>query len=139
MKIIKFSSIISSLENKDNKYLDICGVNTSEIEIDMDFNKVDNKYNLCYIIASVISNDHSILNFVNIEILSKRNISELNKLSEFLKISKSGMILCESIRKDLLQFEIITNYENYQIEIHLGNQNFCVCKNFDVIAIDAYK
>lgn len=139
MKKVKISDINSILENKNNTFLNLDGINTNEVIIDMNVGNEEIKYNMVYIIAAIISNNYSYLDLINPATLNERNKSELEKLYKFLKNSKYGFMHFNSIRKNLLQFEINADNTNYQVEMHLSIENFCICENFDIIAIDAYK
>lgn len=138
--VIKFSRINDAVKYKDNKYLDINKLKTNEIEIDMDMDKdISENYTISYVIASIISNDSKFMDYIDIETLNKRNINEIDKIVKFLKRSKSGLIVFDTVRKDLLQFEIVTDELNYQVEIHLVICNFCICEDFDIIAMGELK
>ncbi len=139
MQIVKFSDINNCVENKNNKFLNIDGLNTKDIEIEVDMDLSEVRFNLVFIIGACVSKDYKILDLINKEKLTQRNIEQLKALKEFLISCNDGVMEFESIRKDLLQFEIVTNSVNYQVEIHLGNHNFCVCDDFNVVSIDAYK
>ncbi len=109
MKRVNISDINNILENKDNKFLNVDGINTKDIEILIDTKLDEVRYNLSYIIASIISKDFKILDLIDRTKLSLRNKSELEVLYKFLKSSENGVMKFKSIRKDLLQFEIITS------------------------------
>ncbi len=139
MKIIEFGNIIEAIKNKDNSYINIDGLYTNNIEIKADIEAKNCEYPLAFIIASVISNNYKIFDLLSYKNLDERSVNEIEALKLFLNSSLSGKIVCESIRKDLIQFEIKADSVNYQVEIHLGNHNYCVCEDFNIIAIDALK
>ncbi len=139
MQKVKISDINNCVENKDNKFLNIDGQNTKDIEIDVDLDLNEVKYKLSFVIAACVSKDYKILELIKNENLSDRNIEQLKLLSEFLKNIEDGVMNFASIRKDLIQFEIVADSTNYQVEIHLGNHNYCVCEDFNVASMDAYK
>ncbi len=132
---VNFSDINRCLEEVDNKYLSVDGLNTRDIEIEMDMD-LDKAYVLSFIIAGCISRDSKILELVNHENLSERNIANLKSLSEFLKKCDYGVMNIMSIRDELIQFEIVTPKLNYQVEVHLKIHHYCISEDFNPIAID---
>ncbi len=139
MQKVKFSDINNCVENKNNKFLNIEGLNTKDIEIDIDMDLKEVKYNLGFVIAACISKNYEIIDLIKKETLSERNKEQLQALRGFLSNCEDGVMNFESIRKDLLQFEILANSTNYQVEIHLGNHNYCLCDDFNVVSIDALR
>ncbi len=135
---VKFSEINNCLDKGKNKFLRVNGLNTRDIdiEIDMDLKKA---HTVSFVVAACISKDSTILDLVNKEDLSERNIMQLNALSEFLKNCEYGIMKFGSIRDELIQFDIITKDVSYQVEVHLGIHNYCICEDFVPVSIDAYR
>lgn len=138
MNEIKLSKIEKAVLKKNNSELIIDKCNTSEFVIDVDINHTAEP--ILYIITAVLSNDYKYLDLINFDEIDDISRKQIELLKTFLIKSKYGVINDKSIRKDLLQFEIkVSDDVEYQVEIHLGNFNYCVCENYDIVAIDSFK
>ncbi len=138
MNTIKVSDIKKCIDNKNNKFINIDGVNIEDIKVMFDC-KLDENYNLAYIIGSIIGWDKKILSFIDKTNLNDKSKNEIDKINLLLEKNILGKIKVLSTRSELIQLEIQTKNSNYQLEIHLGNHNFCLCEDYDVVAVDSYK
>lgn len=138
MKEIKLSEIENAIIEKNNEKVIIDNCLTSEISVNID--TLHKPEAIVYIIAAIITNDYKYIDLINFETIDCVSAHQVELLREFLSKSEFGLIENKSKRKDLLQFNIkVANNIEYEIEVHLGNCNYCVCENYDIVAIDALK
>ncbi len=135
---VRFSDINNCLDKAKNNFLSVNGLNTEDIEIEIDMD-LEKAHIVSFVVAACISKDYKILDLVNKEKLKERNIAQLSALSEFLKRCDYGIMKFGSIRDELIQFDILTKSLSYQVEVHLKNHNYCICEDFNPISIDAYR